>query len=125
MRARRASVAGIVRTLGVVAAVAGTVALGGCSGGDDGADEATGVSDTTTTVLPKGDEATYLKAMRALDAKLVADEKTAVDSGYNLCQDRVNGMTIEAMVDDAAGLFQVDVRKAQKIVAIASTNLCK
>lgn len=128
MGARHASVAGIVRSLTVLAAVGGLSALAGCSGDDDGKDKGAapaGVSDTTTASLPKGDEATYLKAIRALDAKLVGDEKTALDNGYNLCQDKANGMTTSEMADDAISLFQTDVRKAQKIVAITQTNLCR
>ncbi len=106
----------------VLVALAGLGSLSACS--DDAAKEPAAVSDTGGS-LPKGDEATYLKALGALDAALVADQKTAVDNGYNLCQDAANGMTTGDQVKDAVNLFQVDVKKGQRIVAIAMTNLCK
>ncbi|MGK5685436.1 DUF732 domain-containing protein [Actinoplanes sp. URMC 104] len=112
----------LVVTGAVLVALAGLGTLSGCS--DDEAKEPAKVSDTAPS-LPKGDEATYLKALRALDANLVADEKTAVDNGYNLCQDSANGMSTSEQVADAENLFQVDAKKGQRIVAIAASNLCK
>ncbi|GAB2575379.1 hypothetical protein Aab01nite_14450 [Paractinoplanes abujensis] len=108
----------------VLVALAGLGSLSACSGSDDEAPKKAAVEDTAGS-LPKGDEATYLKAMRALDAGLVADEKTAIDNGYNLCMDAKNGMTTADQINDAINLFQTDIKKAQRILAISTTNLCK
>ncbi len=109
---------------GTVVALAGLGSLSACSSDDDKPKPAA-VEETVAGSLPKGDEATYLKALRALDANLVADEKTAIDNGYNLCTDVKNGMTSGEQVSDAVSMFQVDVKKGQRILAIAITNLCK
>ncbi|MBL7259139.1 DUF732 domain-containing protein [Paractinoplanes lichenicola] len=107
----------------VLVALAGLGMLSACSGSDDEPKKA--AVEETAGSLPKGDEATYLKALRALDAGLVADEQTAIDNGYNLCTDAKNGMTTGEQVSDAISMFQTDVTKGQRILAIAMTNLCK
>ncbi|MEV4347350.1 DUF732 domain-containing protein [Actinoplanes sp. NPDC049596] len=117
--ARHVMVAGVLLAL-----------LAGCSDGDDkpgGAAASTGAGQqqATADATPKGDEAGFLKGLRALDADLAADERTAVDSGYNLCLDVTNGMNSAEVVKDASNLYSTDVSKAQKIVAIARTSLCR
>ncbi|MBM2620009.1 hypothetical protein JIG36_31300 [Actinoplanes sp. LDG1-06] len=113
----------LVVTGTVLVALAGLGSLSACS--DDETPKTPAAVEDTAGDLPKGDEATYLKALRALDANLVADEKTAVDNGYNLCRDAVNGMTVAEQLNDAINLFQVDATKGQRILAIATTNLCQ
>ncbi|GID28495.1 hypothetical protein C8E87_6601 [Paractinoplanes brasiliensis] len=114
----------LVVTGTVLVALAGLGSLSACTGSDDDAPKATAVDDTGKGV-PKGDEATYLKALRAIDPALVADEKTAIDNGYNLCLDARNGMTTGEQVNDAISLFETDVKKAQRVLSIATANLCE
>jgi len=114
----------LVVTGTVLVALAGLGALGGCSD-DEPKKQPAAVEESASNGLPEGDEATYLKALGKLDATLVADPKTAVDNGYNLCLDITNGMTTSEQVGDAINLFQTDAKKGQRIVAIATTNLCK
>lgn len=113
----------LVVTGTVLVALAGLGSLSACTGSDD--KPKTAAVDDTGGGLPKGDEATYLKAMRVLDAGLVADEKAALDNGYNLCLDARNGMSTSEQVNDAINLFQTDVKKAQRILSIATANLCE
>jgi hypothetical protein len=110
----------------VLVALTGLGTLSACS--DDKSDQAAFVEaekQAAEAGLPKGDEQTYLTALTAVDAKLTADKKAALDNGYNLCTDFTNGMTTSETVIDAIDMFQVDAKKGQKIVAIAKTNLCK
>ncbi|MBU2664357.1 DUF732 domain-containing protein [Actinoplanes bogorensis] len=115
----------------VLVAVFGLGSLSACSGGDDTKSDTSGGNPSAAAVkdvagsLPKGDEATFIKALRALDPALVKDEQTAIDNGYNLCQDAKNGMTVSEQVTDATNLFSTNAKNGQRIVAIATTNLCK
>jgi hypothetical protein len=120
-----------------LAGVVLVAALGGCSGSDDKADDKAAASTdgaktdgaaaagTDKGAQPKGDEAGFITALRALDAGLVTDEQTAIDSGYNLCSDLKNGMSSADVVKDASSLYTVDIPKGQRVVAIAQQNLCK
>ncbi|WP_127503405.1 hypothetical protein [Actinoplanes solisilvae] len=108
-------------------------ALAGCSAGNSGGGEpgigtgdvAAVAGESPSAGPPVADEATYINALRNLDAGLVTDEKAALDNGYELCRGAEQGASTSDQVGGAIELFEVDGRTGQRIVAIATTNLCR
>jgi hypothetical protein len=93
----------------------------GC-GSPDNADEI--APKVTASAGDAAKEAAYLEALRAIDPAL-AEDKSAVSSGENICLDVEQGKDGATQAKNAAARFEVDTATGAKIVAAARTTLCK
>jgi hypothetical protein len=66
----------------------------------------------------------YLAALGALDKKLVADTRTALDNGQAACVDIEERRTDAQQEKNIATRFAVDATQAKKILALTKVNLC-
>ena len=102
------------RHIWVVAALLG--ALAGCGGGGEEAAPA-------PSATGGGQEAAYLAALKAIDPAL-ADKKSAVSDGKNICLDLEQGKDAATVAKNAAARFEVDAATGAAIVGATKASLC-
>jgi hypothetical protein len=66
----------------------------------------------------------YLTALGKVDKKLVADTRTALDRGQEVCVDIEERRTDAEQEKNVATRFAVDAAQARTILALTKANLC-
>ena len=133
-----------MRTRHVIVVGAAMAALAGCGSADKpaaapasapasapgSAPAAAPVATPAESVDPAGDPGTldatsaYLTALGALDKKLVADTRAALDRGQEACVDIEERRTDAEQEKNVATRFAVDAAVARRILALTKANLC-
>lgn len=101
------------RHIWVVAALVG--ALAGCGSDEEAAPAPSATVDAA--------EVAYLKALKAIDPAL-AEKRSAVSDGENICLDLKQGKTSAQVAKNAAARFEVDAAAGVQIVAATKASLC-
>jgi hypothetical protein len=133
-----------MRTRHVIVVGVALAALAGCGGADKpaaapasapgsepaSAPVASPAESESESVDPGTDPGTldatsaYLTALGKVDKKLVADTRTALDRGQEVCVDIEERRTDAEQEKNVATRFAVDAAQARTILALTKANLC-
>jgi hypothetical protein len=119
-----------IAVLAVTLAALTAGSLAGCSGRTTPAAAPAAVVPATPEPSASFDAGTmdataaYLTALGRVDKKLVADTRTALDNGMEVCVDVDERRTDAEQEKNVATRFAVDAAQAKQIVALTKANLC-
>jgi hypothetical protein len=117
-----------VKARQIVVAAAALIALGGCSPkpAAERPDSAAPSPAPSASLDAETLDATaaYLTALGQLDGALVEDQRAALDRGAETCIDIADKKSENEQEQNVATRFAVDPAQAQKILAVAKSNLC-